>query len=436
MLITLRVVAGPQMGRVFTFDQHDTFMIGRSEDSHFCLPQDRFFSRHHCLLEIAPPQIFLRDLGSTNGTFVNGIKADTAHLKSGDRIQGGETVLQVEIRVDQEDIHSSIPSNFNQTVPSVITIECLNCGLLAEASASRPDAKLTYLCDDCREKLRKNPQPIPNYQMIRMLGQGGMGSVMLARSTTDGRAVAIKTLLPEVAVSEQSLKRFIREIEVAASLQHRHIVSYIEHGTHNGIVYLVTEFISGMDAAKLAKQRGGRLHFQEVVKIVEQTLSALEFAHLQGFVHRDIKEQNILIQGNFPNFEAKLTDFGLAKSFKQTGMSGVTMVGDVAGTIAYMPPEQVRDFKEVRPPSDIYAMGMTAYSLLTGAHALDISPRAGIAETVKAIFEKPFTPLAHRTNEIPPQIAFIIEKAIAKEVENRWRSAGEMREALLRATGF
>lgn len=158
----------------------------------------------------------------------------------------------------------------------------------------------------------------------------------------------------------------MREIEVAASLQHPHIVSYIEHGTYNGTVYLVSEFVGGMDASKLAKHRGGRLHYMEVVKIIEQSLDALHFAHSRGFVHRDIKEQNILVDGNYPNYVSKLTDFGLAKSFKQTGMSGVTMVGDVAGTIAYMPPEQIRDFKDVQPPSDIYAMGMTAYTLITG----------------------------------------------------------------------
>src|SRR5205823_9607175 len=139
----------------------------------------------------------------------------------------------------------------------------------------------------------------------------------------------------------------------------------------------------------------------EVVRIIEQTPAALDFAHSQGFVHRDIKEQNILIHGDFPRSTAKLTDFGLSKSYKETGMSGVTMVGDVAGTIAYMPPEQVRDFKEVRPPSDIYAVGMTAYSLVTGAHALDISPKAGIAETVKAIFEKPIIPISHRVPSVP-----------------------------------
>lgn len=432
MRVNLNVVAGPQTGRTFTFDQHDTFMIGRSEDAQFCLPQDRFFSRHHCLIEIAPPQAFLRDLGSTNGTFVNGLRIDTAHLKSGDRIQGGETVLEVEVTSDPSEIGVRADA-FGHTHLSLVAVACLNCGMPSNVEASHPDAKLTFVCDDCRDKLRANPQPIPNYQMIRIIGQGGMGSVMLARAEKDGRAVAIKTLLPEVAVSEQSLKRFMREIEVSASLVHPNIVSYIEHGTHNGIVYLVTEYIAGMDAARLAKHRGGKLNYREVVRIIEQTLAALDFAHSLGFVHRDIKEQNILIEGEFPRSTAKLTDFGLSKSYKQTGMSGVTMVGDVAGTIAYMPPEQVRDFKEVRPPSDLYAVGMTAYSLLTGAHALDIGPKAGISETVKAIFEKPIIPISHRIPDIPLKVAAVIETALAKQVELRWSNAGAMREALLRA---
>ena len=433
MRVTLNVVAGPQTGRAFSFDQHDTFMIGRSEDAHFCLPQDRFFSRHHCILEIAPPRAFLRDLGSTNGTFVNGMRVETAHLKSGDRIQGGETVLEVEVGTGVDDGNDATRSFGGPTHISIVGVTCLNCGVPARVEADDPQAKLSYICDDCRESLKKNPQPIPNYQMIRVIGQGGMGSVMLARSEKDGRAVAIKTLLPEVAVSEQSLKRFMREIEVASSLEHPNIVGYIEHGSHNGLVYLVTEFIQGMDAARLAKHRGGKLGYAEMVRIIGQTLDALHYAHSRGFVHRDIKEQNILIEGEYPESISKLTDFGLSKSFKQTGMSGVTMVGDVAGTIAYMPPEQVRDFKEVKPPSDIYAVGMTAYSLLTGNHALDISPKAGVAETVKAIFEKPIIPLLDRVPGIPKHVAAVIETALAKDVSMRWRSANAMREALLSA---
>src|SRR5437868_7412377 len=289
MRVNLNVVAGPQTGRSFTFDQHDTFMIGRSENAQFCLPHDPFFSRHHCLLEIAPPQAFIRDLGSTNGTFVNGLRVETAHLKSGDRIQGGETVLEVEVSTGPPVAGTTVGApNLTVTNPSLILVSCLNCGRQVSVEASAPDAVLSFVCEECREKLKKNPQPIPNYQMIRVIGQGGMGSVMLGRSEKDGRAVAIKTLLPEVAVSEQSLKRFTREIEVAASLRHPHIVSYIEHGTHNGLVYLVTEFVVGMDAAKLAKTRGGNLHYPEVVRLIEQKLDALEFAPGQGLVHRDI----------------------------------------------------------------------------------------------------------------------------------------------------
>ncbi len=430
MRVTLHVVAGPQTGRDFSFDQHDTFLIGRSEDAQFCLPHDRFFSRNHCLIEIAPPQAFLRDLNSTNGTFVNGMRVAEAHLKSGDRIQGGETVLEVEVTTGLEDFADTARMNLH---PSVVNVTCLNCSVPVAVEATHPEAKLSFVCDDCREKLKTNPQPIPNYQMIRVIGQGGMGSVMLGRSDADGRAVAIKTLLPEVAVSEQSLKRFMREIEVASSLKHPNIVAYVEHGTHNGLVYLVTEFIQGMDASRLARHRGGKLEFREAMQIVEQTLAALEFAHNLGFVHRDIKEQNILIAGEFPGSMAKLTDFGLSKSFKETGMSGVTMVGDVAGTIAYMPPEQIRDFKDVKPPSDIYAIGMTAYSLLTGAHALDIAPKAGIAETVKAIFERPVVPIRSRVPEVPEHVASVIEVSLAKQPEMRWRTAGAMREALLSA---
>ena len=433
MQVRLRVIAGPQAGRVFTFEQHETFMIGRSQDAQFCLPQDRYFSRHHCLLEIVPPQCFLRDLHSTNGTFVNGIKVETAHLANGDRIQGGETVLEVQVSGDANLVSDLQIQNPKFTIPSIVTIQCSNCGLRAKTETSRPDAELSYICDDCREKLKKNPQAIPDYQMIRVLGKGGMGSVSLARRISDGRAVAIKTLLPEVAVSEKSLKRFIREIQVVANLRHPNIVSYLEHGTHNGIVYLVSEFVGGMDASKLSKQNGGKLGYREVVIIIEQVLSALDYAHSLGFVHRDVKEQNILIDGNFPAYISKLTDFGLAKSFRETGMSGVTMIGDVAGTIAYMPPEQIRDYKDVRPPSDIYAAGMTAYSLLTGAHAFDINAEAGISEMLKAIFEKPFVPISRRMPEIPFSIAAVIEKSIAKEVENRWRSAGEMRIELLKA---
>jgi serine/threonine-protein kinase len=434
MRVTLRVLSGPHVGRQFVFDQHDTFLIGRSDTAHLFLPDDRFFSRHHCILEINPPRAFLRDLGSTNGTFVNGVKVQEAYLRNGDQVQGGQTVLAVEVTTDAVEpaTYPTIggPGQF-PTQPSIVIVECLNCGRRDQAEASSPDEQMTYLCEDCREELKKNPQAIPGYDMVKILGRGGMGCVMLARDQVTGRPVAIKTLLPEVAVSDQALRRFMREIDVASALQHPHIVSFIDRGTHNGVVYLITEFVEGTDAARLADSRGGRLPYQEAVQILTQVLEALSFAHNQGYIHRDIKDQNILVSGAWPSFTSKLTDFGLAKSFKQTGMSGVTMAGDVAGTFAYMPPEQIRDFKNVRPASDIYAMGMTAYSLLTGNIALDLSPKANVAETVKAIFDKPVIPIHQRVQDVPPAVANAVERALAKDPAHRWPTAEAMRDALL-----
>jgi hypothetical protein len=432
MRVTLRVLAGPYSGREFTFDQHDTFLIGRSDSAHLYLPEDKFFSRHHCLLEIAPPRCFLRDLGSTNGTFVNGQKVPEAHLRSGDRIQGGQTVLEVEVHADQA---VTIDGSETPTLtrPSIVMVECGNCGRREQTEGSPQDEPMTFLCEECREELKRRPAPVPGYEMIKMLGRGGMGCVMLAREEASGRSVAIKTLLPEVAVTGQSLRRFMREIDVAAALDHPNIVRFIASGTNNGAVYLVSEFVDGSDAARLADAQGGRLPYGQAIDIVAQALDALSYAHTKGYIHRDIKESNILISGEAPNLIAKLTDFGLAKSFTQSGMSGITMAGDMAGTFAYMPPEQIKDFRNVRPTSDIYAIGMTAYSLLAGDTALDLGPANDIASTVRAIFEGQIIPLLQRAPDVPGRVAEVIERALAKDPSDRWQSAAAMRTALMHA---
>jgi eukaryotic-like serine/threonine-protein kinase len=428
MRVTLRVLAGPYHGQEFVFDQHDTFLIGRSENAHLYLPEDRFFSRHHCLLEIAPPRCFLRDLGSTNGTYVNGQRVQESFLKSGDRIQGGQTVLEVDVQVEQRPSEAEAPT---LTKPFEIKIECANCGRRETVEGSATNEPMTFICEECREELKRQPQPVPGYEMIKLLGRGGMGCVMLARSEKTGRAVAIKTLLPEVAVADQAVRRFVREIEVAAALDHPNIVRYLESGTHNGAVYLVTEFVEGSDAARLADSQGGRLPYKQAIDVITQALDALAYAHGKGYIHRDIKESNILLSGSAPNYTAKLTDFGLAKSFTQSGMSGITMAGDMAGTFAYMPPEQIKDFRNVKPTSDIYAIGMTAYSLLAGDTALDVGPAGDMAATVRAIFEAPIVPLRQRAPEVPERVAEVIERALAKDPAHRWQSAAAMRTALM-----
>ena len=429
MQVNLKVTAGPYKGRIFSFAQHDSFLIGRNPEAHLCLPDDRFFSRNHCLLEMNPPHSFLRDLNSTNGTFVNGQRVKDAYLKNGDRVQCGETILVVEVTTI--DLSETTQDASLRTRPVLVMVECLNCGRREQAQASAPDEHLTFLCEDCRIELKRSPQAIPGYDTVRLLGRGGMGTVMLGREQRTGRAVAIKTLLPEFAVSDKAMRRFMREIDVAAALKHKNIVEFIDRGTHNGVVYLVTEFVDGADASKLAETQGGRLRYEDGISIIAQALDALSFAHARGYIHRDFKDQNILVAGQSPNLVAKLTDFGLAKSFTHSGMSGVTMAGEMAGTLAYMPPEQLRNFRDVKPQSDIYAVGMTAYSLLTGCLALDLSKNSSVNDTIRAIFEQPAVPLRQRASHIPQPVCDIIDRALAKDPAQRWQTASAMHSALL-----
>jgi eukaryotic-like serine/threonine-protein kinase len=431
MQVNLKVTAGPYKGRIFSFTQHDSFLIGRSPDAHLCLPNDRYFSRNHCLLEMNPPHSYLRDLHSTNGTFLNGQRVKDAFLKNGDRIQCGETILIVEVAVESHDISETTQDAGVPARPVLVMVECVNCGRREQAQASSPDEHLTFLCEDCRIELKRSPQSIPGYDTVKLLGRGGMGCVMLAREQSTGRAVAIKTLLPEFAVSDKAMRRFMREIDVAAALKHKNIVEFLDRGTHNGVVYLVSEFVDGCDAQKLSEEQGGHLCYEDGISIISQSLDALAFAHDQGYIHRDFKDQNILVSGRSANLVAKLTDFGLAKSFTHSGMSGVTMAGEMAGTLAYMPPEQLRNFRDVKPQSDIYAVGMTAYSLLTGKLAIDLSRNGSVNETIRAIFEQPPIPLKERAPHIPQQVCEIIDRALAKDPAQRWQSAGAMRNALL-----
>src|SRR3982751_3745477 len=140
MQVTLRVLSGPHAGRSFIFDQHDTFLIGRADTAHLCLPDDRYFSRNHCILEIAPPRCFLRDLGSLNGTFVNGQKVAEVFLRNGDRIQGGQTALEVQVAADTSETHlAETPTRAGSVM---VTVECVNCGRRERAEAS-PEENLT-----------------------------------------------------------------------------------------------------------------------------------------------------------------------------------------------------------------------------------------------------------------------------------------------------
>ena len=191
-----------------------------------------------------------------------------------------------------------------------------------------------------------------------------MGAVYLARRSEQADPVALKVMLPALVLDEAAQEIFLREIEITRSLRHPNIVGLLDFGKHEGRFYFALEYCARGSAEALRRARGGgRLSLPLVLRIASETLEGLAAAHDAGFVHRDLKPDNVLLA---EDGTARIADFGLAKSFQQSGLSGMTATGAIAGTYFFMPREQLTSFRTVRPVSDVWSMAATLYHLLTG----------------------------------------------------------------------
>ena len=200
------------------------------------------------------------------------------------------------------------------------------------------------------------------YRIERELGRGGMATVYLAEDLKHHRPVAVKVLHPELAAA-LGHERFLREVEIAARLQHPHILTLIDSGEADGFLYYVMPFVDGESLrARLAREH--ELPVADVVRIMREVADALAEAHAHGVVHRDIKPDNVLLRGQ----HAVVTDFGIAKAVSEaTGVHALTSVGVTLGTPTYMAPEQAAGDPAIDHRADIYALGVMAYEMLTGA---------------------------------------------------------------------
>jgi serine/threonine-protein kinase len=307
-----------------------------------------------------------------------------------------------------------------------------------------------YVCQSCREKAEADPAEllvkllmerlkggaergtgpggIPGYELGKMLGRGGMGAVYLAKRKKDGAKVAIKVMLSKVAVDEDSRKAFQREIEVTRSLRHANCVELLDHGSASSGFYFAMELCPGGSVDGLMEGRGGKLSVSEAAPIMLQSLEGLAFAHEKGFVHRDLKPQNILLTAKERGI-AKVSDFGLAKNFQKAGFSGHTATGSVAGTTPFMAREQVTNFKYVRPVTDVWSMGATFYNMLTGQVPRDF--RRG-QDPMEAILRGDVVPMRKRDSGIPRKLAEVIDHAIADKAKDRFQTAAEFLRELRR----
>src|ERR1043166_7869983 len=262
----------------------------------------------------------------------------------------------------------------------------------------------------------------PSYDLETELSGGGMSRVFLATERSLGRKVVIKVLPQELAAGVNR-ERFRREIQLAAQLQNPHIVPLFATGVHGDLLYYTMPYIEG-ESLKHALHSGTRFSTREVIRTLHDVVDALAYAHARGVIHRDIKPGNVLRSGK----HAMVTDFGVAKAISAaTPAAGVTTSGTAIGTPAYMAPEQLAGDPAADHRVDIYAVGLLGYELLTGEAPFTApSPQ----ETMAAQLTRDPEPIARRRLDVPPELASLIMRCLAKSPEKRPQSAADLLSAL------
>ena len=381
--LILDVIHGPYAGRSFPLAGHATFTIGRHPGQHICLGDDPHLSRTHCLVEVNPPLIRVVDLGSKTGTVVNGEKVPQANLRDGDEVRAGLTVFRV--RIPSADGFGTL--SFSESL-----------GTTSYHLAG--------------------PPTVPGYRIGRELGRGGMGVVHLATREADGRELAVKSLLPAIPPTRTALGRFLRESAILRDLSHPNIVEFCEAGSSGPLVFFIMEYVPGVSAEKLLKEQG-TLPPARVLAWARQFLEALAYAHEEGYVHRDMKPSNLLVVGPAGSELVKVSDFGLARAYEDSSMSGLTIANASGGTPGFMPPEQVTNFRSTpgRRRTSMPRRRRCSNSSRAGAS----TERCGTQHEMLAriLVEDPI-PLRPDSPAVPEPFGSTIRRALARDPDRRF----------------
>ncbi|MFI1094011.1 protein kinase [Streptomyces sp. NPDC020917] len=423
--VTLTLCGAPTPA-TYVFDDRTTCLVGRARECGIPLAAtEKKVSRHHCVLDVNPPLVRVRDLGSRNGTYVNGERLAPGpagrELSDGDEIRVGGAVLRVSVRSARQPGPA-----FGEPRDPVDAAHAL----MAAAEAGEPDAA-----------------GIHGYRLLQELGRGGQGVVHLARNEGTGELVALKTLLAHHAVDPSARDGFLREFACTRALRHPHVVAFHGGGAHGSTFYFTSEFCRLGSVADLVARAGGRLGVDLAVGVTLQVLRGLQYAHTaevpvrladgtsavhRGLVHRDIKPQNLLLTGTGTAHDTtvKIADFGLSKAFDSAGLSGYTLTGAMGGTVAFMPRGQVIDFKYARPEVDLWATTATLYWMLTGSPPRDFPDGA---DPVDIVLHHPPVPVRDRLPSVPRPLAAVIDAALVDQPRITPTTAADLADAIRHA---
>src|SRR5215475_6435973 len=254
------------------------------------------------------------------------------------------------------------------------------------------------------------------YRLTEHIAGGGMGDVWRCMDDVLARTVAVKVLLPSLVADPGFAARFRDEARTMATINHPGVVDIYDYGTDNGVTYLVMEYVEG-DALSKTLSRVGRLTPQRTMSLIAQAADALNAAHDNGIVHRDVKPANLLVR---PNGTLVLTDFGIAR--REAATRNLTAAGSVLGTASYISPEQATG-RGATPLSDVYALGVVAYQCLAGRRPFEGGTPIEIAVQHVEATPPPLPP------DIPPPVRALVERCLAKAPGARYPSAAALANA-------
>jgi eukaryotic-like serine/threonine-protein kinase len=259
------------------------------------------------------------------------------------------------------------------------------------------------------------------YALEHELGRGGMATVYLARDVHGGQAVAVKVMHPGL-VADIGAERFLREMEIAASLHHPLIVPLSESGNAGGIPYYIMPYVEG-ESLYARLQRDQQLPLEEALQITHDVAAALGYAHSRRVLHRDVKPENILLAGG----RALVADFGLARAIGAADYRRLTETGVIVGTVFYMSPEQLREDRDLDQRTDIYSLGCILYEILAGA-----PPFTGrsLTEVATRILRAPVPSVSRARAGVPAAVDAALARAVAKSAAARFATMEEFAAAL------
>ena len=366
------------------FYEHDMMLVGRSNDTQCRILSDQYASRIHCILEMNPPQCSIKDLGSSNGTFVNGKRYDKGQsviLNQGDILKIGRTILK------------------------------LNLHEISEENRQR-------------EKTLFDEKTSLNYERIEKIKTVGLWTIYKARHPDTNEIVQLKIAKDNGSFSVSRLKLFLKQMQLFEKLKHPHIIRFYSGDYDGSELHLATEWIEEENLMEQIKFLGP-LRLPEAKKIMEQLIDTLDFMHKQGIIHRKIHPKNLYLtkQG------LKIADFGIAIHFDMVGLSGLSLYEEKEDDIFFTAPEQIQDYRNIDNRSDIYSVGAVLFYLLTGKPLFDIVKQDPmyivLDDKIKACQISKFLP------DIDISIEKFILNCVEKNIKKRYQNISEVKQNLL-----